>query len=308
MYDTKASFYGISMYAQVPKILARKRPGYTIFDQAGALAAWTVHDYFQGAWSREKLKDANNIMEKPDLPTLLNPDPVHLSHHVKNIAIRFGACAAGISKLKNIWLYSHDLDGKRINIPPHFRYAIVVAVAMDPEQIKKSPRYEASIETGIGYSRMSFCISCLAEFIRYLGYEAMPMGNDTALSIPLAIDAGLGELGRLGLLVTPKYGPCVRLCKLFTDLPLVPDRPIKFGLDRFCRKCQRCAQACATSAIDHRPEPSFDIACPSNNPGIKRWPVNHDRCYSFWIENGSDCSNCIAACPFTPRSIKTKTR
>ena len=72
--------------------------------------------------------------------------------------------------------------------------------------------------------------SILAEFIRILGYKAIPMGNDTSLSIPLAIDAGLGELGRHGLLITPEYGPCVRLCKVFTDLPLEPDKPIQFGV------------------------------------------------------------------------------
>ena len=65
------------------------------------------------------------------------------------------------------------------------------------------------------------------------------MGNDTALSIPLAIDAGLGELGRNGLLITPEYGACVRLCKVFTDLPLEADRPVEFGLAEICQRCRR---------------------------------------------------------------------
>jgi epoxyqueuosine reductase QueG len=125
------------------------------------------------------------------------------------------------------------------------------------------------------------------------------MGNDTALSIPLAIDAGLGELGRIGLLVTPEYGPCVRLCKVFTDMPLEPDAPGSFGLAETCRRCRRCAEACEVEAISRDGDPSFKIVCPSNNPGIKRWAVDQDRCYSFWIENSQDCSTCIAACPYT---------
>ncbi len=125
------------------------------------------------------------------------------------------------------------------------------------------------------------------------------MGNDTALSIPLAIDAGLGQLGRNGLLITPEYGACVRLCKVFTDMPLVPDRPLDFGLTEFCRTCDKCSQACEAGAISTDPEPSFDVACPSNNSGIKRWAVNADRCYEFWAENTAACSNCIAACPFS---------
>jgi len=52
------------------------------------------------------------------------------------------------------------------------------------------------------------------------------MCNDTALSIPLAIDAGLGELGRNGLLITAEYGYCIRLCKIFTNLPLIVVCPL----------------------------------------------------------------------------------
>ncbi len=70
------------------------------------------------------------------------------------------------------------------------------------------------------------------------------MGNDTALSIPQAVDAGLGELGRNGLLITPDRGPCVRICKVFADMPLAPDRPVRFGVSEFCRSCARCADAC----------------------------------------------------------------
>ena len=143
----------------------------------------------------------------------------------------------------------------------------------------------------------------MAEFIRNLGYKAIPMGNDTALSIPLAIDAGLGQLGRNGLLITPEYGPCIRICKVFTDLPLFVDKPIEFGVTKFCKTCSKCADACEADAIQKTNEPSFKTECISNNQGILRWAVNHDKCYSFWIENGGDCSNCIAACPFFSNKI-----
>jgi len=129
----------------------------------------------------------------------------------------------------------------------------------------------------------------------------MAMGNDTALSIPLAIDAGLGEMGRNGLLITPEYGSCVRICKVFTDLPLLPDGPITMGIEAACRTCRRCAEACEVGAISSAPEPSFDIACISTRRGVRRWAVNSDLCYTFWLDNGTNCSTCIAACPFTPK-------
>ena len=106
--------------------------------------------------------------------------------------------------------------------------------------------------------------------------EIAPAGNGVGLSIPMAVDAGLGQVGRMGLLMTPKYGPRVRIAKVITDMPLVPDRPISFGVTEFCEACGRCAEDCpgeAISAGERTTEP-IDI---SNSPGINRWPVNVDR-------------------------------
>jgi reductive dehalogenase len=196
------------------------------------------------------------------------------------------------------------MNGDAVEIPPNHRYAIVAAVAMDAEAIKASPAYLAASATGVGYSRMAFVIACLAQFIRNLGYAAVPMGNDTALSIPLAMDAGLGGLGRNGLLITPEYGPCVRICKVFTDLVLEPDKPASFGVTEACKQCQKCAHACGAGAIQFDPEPSYAVVCRSNNRGIERWAVDSEKCYGYWLENGACCSTCIAACPFTRRAVE----
>lgn len=115
------------------------------------------------------------------------------------------------------------------------------------------------------------------------------------------IDAGLGRLGRNGLLLTKEYGACVRLGKILTDLPLAPDERPEETLSSTCRSCLLCADACEAEAIHRGGEPTAEPACRSNNPGILRWLVYHDRCYSFWVRNGNDCSTCIAACPLTPK-------
>ena len=151
---------------------------------------------------------------------------------------------------------------------------------------------------------MSFVRALLGEFIRNLGYTAIQCGNDTGLSVPLAIDAGLGQLGRHGLLITPQFGSRIRLCKIFTDLPLHADQPIDFGVTTFCRQCKRCAEACEVDAISMDDEPTFTPTCKSNNPGVLKWPVNAERCYEFWCDNGGDCSTCIAVCPYTRRTFR----
>jgi len=297
-WDKDARFYGHEYRENAADIIAEDRPGYSRVDFARILASWTVHDCFGGAFSWKRLGQADPSMIKLGKHPV--PDPALMSQQVKETAHMFGADLVRICKLNRRWVYSHNRSGDPIDIPPEYEYAIVMAIAMDRDLVSTSPAFLSEAATGVGYSRMAFTLACLAAFIRNLRYQAIPSGNDTALSIPLAIDAGLGQLGRNGLLITPEYGACARICKVFTDLPLEPDRPIEFGVTDFCKRCQRCAVSCQAEAISTDHDPSFKVACPSNNQGILRWAVNADRCYEFWIENGAACSTCITGCPFTP--------
>ena len=135
-----------------------------------------------------------------------------------------------------------------------------------------------------------------------MGYKALSCGNDTALSIPIAIDAGLGQLGRNGLLITKEFGSRVKLVKIFTDLPLKYDKPKDFGVTEFCKTCFKCAKECEADAISKEKEPTFEVHNISNNKGVLRWAVNAEKCYNYWLENGSECSTCIVVCPYNLKS------
>jgi len=278
------------------KIIKEGKHGYSRVDFALANASWIVHDAFKGGFSHAKIKtyrtpiatvgiDWTKIRHKVN-------DPRKTSGYVKRAAKLFGASLTGICKLNRDWLYAEA------RIPDRFENVVIMAVEMDADGIATSPAVPAAASTGVGYSRMAFNLACMGEFIRNLGYEAIQCGNDTALSIPLAIDAGFGELGRNGLLITPQYGPRIRICKLFTNLPLEKDKPIEFGVKEYCKKCKQCAKNCKPNAISMDDEPSFKVACRSNNPGTLNWHVNAELCYQFWCENGIDCSTCITVCPY----------
>jgi reductive dehalogenase len=168
---------------------------------------------------------------------------------------------------------------------------------MDQDVLASSPSAFSNISVGLGYSKMAFIAGSLAQFIRNLGYNAIPCGNDTALSIPLAIDAGLGQLGRNGLLITPKYGPRVRIAKVLTDMPLKVEKPIQFGVTDVCNRCKKCAENCKTEAISFQDMTSKGPTS-SNNSGVLKWYVDPEKCYMFWNQNGAPCSTCITVCPF----------
>jgi reductive dehalogenase len=232
-------------------------------------------------------------------------DSVELTRKIKTVARFFGASLVGICELDKRWLYSHvsnDITGERrpLEIPDEFRYAIAIAIEMEHAFIQTAPTGGAAAATGLGYSKMAFVAGLLAQFIRGLGYQAIPCGNDTALSIPIAVEAGLGELGRNGLLVTKKFGPRVRICKVFTDLPLAPDEPHFFGVEEFCRTCLKCAELCPSRAISFE-EQTTAAPTVSNNAGVLKWPINPEQCFRYWVANRQDCATCIRVCPFNQR-------
>jgi epoxyqueuosine reductase QueG len=108
---------------------------------------------------------------------------------------------------------------------------------------------------------------------------------------PLGWDAGLGELGRIGTLITSKFGPRARLGLITTSLPLKPDEPKIFGIQEFCEKCQKCAVNCPAQAIPHDEK--------QEENGVLKWVLNREKCYRYWRQAGTDCAICMYVCPFS---------
>jgi reductive dehalogenase len=182
------------------------------------------------------------------------------------------------------------------------KWVVAMAIPMDLDLLSRAPTSLGDAATGLGYSHSAFAVASLAEFIRGLGYQAIPSVNDTALSVPFAVEAGIGELSRLNKLVTPEFGPAVRLCKVFTDLPMACDKPVDFGLVEFCKKCKKCAEACPSRALSFDDEPSFKTRGPWNNPGHKAWFEDSYKCFRYWQKVDNGCGICLASCPYTKGS------
>jgi len=89
------------------------------------------------------------------------------------------------------------------------------------------------------------------------GYEIMPISyliesNEQLRELrtfshkAAATCAGLGWIGKCALLVTPEYGPRVRLGTVLTNAPFKTAKPVV--RDR-CRGCTLCVKACPCGAI-----------------------------------------------------------
>ncbi len=215
-----------------------------------------------------------------------------LTKLIKRASLFFGADLVGIANVDRKWLYAEA------SLPEEYRYVIVLAFEMDPYAIVTANEGAYPGEVGLGYSRMSIVSTYVSAFLRCLRFKAKPQGNEGSLSIPLAVLAGLGEVGRSGLLITPEYGPRVRLAKVFTNAPLIPDKPVRFGVWEFCRECQICAEACPAGAIPYD-GPSWDGPTISEEKGVYKWHVNHEKCYNYWANIGRGCGICIKVCPYS---------
>ena len=286
--------------------------GYTMLDWAFAMGSWYLERWWgfgnmvgnEGLY--EWFPDPSKIAERDRMPLGKKwkvSDPEQMTRILKKAAMFMGASSVGVCKVDRRWIYSHRFDPRTGNhtsiddIPGEFEHALVMTHEMNYTLMRTAPTYGENAATGRGYSMMAYVASSVAHFIRDLGYKAIPCGNDTALSIPMAIDAGLGELGRHGLLITPCFGPRVRISKVFTDLPLIPDGPIEIGVRKMCETCGKCAETCPGQAISFD-EPTTEGLTISNNPGIYKWYINPERCFQFWVRNGGDCANCIRVCVF----------
>jgi len=106
-----------------------------------------------------------------------------------------------------------------------------------------------------------------------------------------AESAGLGQIGRMGILVTKEYGPRVRLGVVTTDLELNTDQRVDFGMKEFCKICNKCAENCPSGAIDE------DSPKMLNNE--MRWKTEVEKCFKVWQMSGTDCGICISSCPFS---------
>lgn len=236
--------------------------------------------------------------EKSDEESRL-PD-IENTRLIKNIIKYLGSDLCGICSLDQVYVYSHvgrgpEIYGKEIELD--HRFAIVFAVEMDLAMVSSAPRAPVIVETAKKYVEAAKISIIAADFIRRLGYAArahIAGSNYQCMLPPLGWEAGLGELGRLGILITTRYGPRARLGLITTDLPLIPDEKKISGIQNFCEKCQKCARNCPAQAIPygHKKEEN----------GSLRWILNREECYRYWRKAGTDCAVCIYVCPYSKPS------
>ncbi len=277
--------------------LLSKRSGYfhattfaaaeTQFDLLESLSGLTHENTF----SKEPAGRGNPKKTPP-----LSTDPSLVPDFFENWLKMGGAHSVGFTQLKDYHLYSHKGRGPRSGVPlkKSHDHAIAITVEMDHRMMLSAPLGSSVMESSEQYLHAGILALKTAQMIRNLGYEATAHidGHYEVICPLVAVDAGLGVIGRMGLLMTPRLGPRVRISVVTTNLPLTHS---KAGPDPttlyFCHYCRKCAVVCPANAIPFGPRTETD--------GTVRWQINSEKCYHYWTVSGTDCGRCISVCPYS---------
>jgi reductive dehalogenase len=236
---------------------------------------------------------------------------------VKALGRYLGADVIGIGPLKQGWIYSHRgarpfFEAGEPN-PPLFegmpdsyagrlygdvieikhRSAVAMGFSQDLDIFKAGPSEASDLEIGRVYARSALAACQVASFIRSLGYPARAhhVRNYCVLAVPVAVDAGLGELARSGHLLHRVYGLNLRLSCVTTDMPLEYDAPVDIGVQEFCERCLKCARNCPAGAIPEGPKTVVR--------GVRKWQMDPEKCLLYWSKVGAACLVCQLVCPWT---------
>ncbi|MCX6013625.1 MAG: reductive dehalogenase, partial [Chloroflexi bacterium] len=192
-------------------------------------------------------------------------------------------------------IYTHTKDGKAVDLPHKYAICILIDQEYDTFHGATGNDWISNSQSFRSYSASGFIACIIANYIRRLGYHARAhhARNYQVALPPILLLAGMGEMCRIGdIVLNPFLGPRFKAAVVTTDLPLLPDKPIDFGLQQFCKYCRKCARECPAKAITDGEKSFYN--------GYEVWKPDVERCTKFRCtnQNGSGCGHCIKVCPW----------
>jgi len=195
--------------------------------------------------------------------------------------------------LENFIFYKLKVFGKN---------AIILGMEMKWEEIKTAPNILAEVECFRVYKELGDITIELAEYLKSKGYKSEahhPFGGKL-LFPPHAVAAGLGVMGKNGLVITPEFGPRQRWSMITTDAEIPESaKPDLNFMREYCESCGACVKNCKGGAAYEEPIEKI------RGSGVLTC-IERSKCIHSLIKNNY-CSFCLAICPFgNPKSKKIK--
>jgi ferredoxin len=174
-----------------------------------------------------------------------NLDPAELTEQIREKARGMGFAEVGFTAYNRDYTYASKKRWVR------YDHAICLAMEQEYEPTQTIPSMAAE-HTHFGTYRVEGKAGLdLADWLRSLGYHAQvhSPNDNSAVYIPMFVEAGLGQLGANGQLLSPYFGSRARLMIITTDAPVKYDAAVDYGIHKFCQVCQVCVQRCPARAL-----------------------------------------------------------
>ncbi len=227
------------------------------------------------------------------------------STKLQDLIFKLEVDAVGIASLDE-WRGT-KLEETALRLLPTARSIVVLAMEVYREileQVALNKKIECALMSDLYNSHVEFIHSRVTEAVydvakasHGMGMRALPLParglpvNERLLTAVFSYKhaaqaAGLGNIGRHSLLITPKFGPRVRLAGCLTEAVLQPTTAKEI---QECGDCHICIDNCPVGAL----------ATPQ---GDEPYHINKFACRSFTAGAGYLCSECLRLCPATGRA------
>jgi epoxyqueuosine reductase len=186
---------------------------------------------------------------------------------LKSFALKEGASLFGVAETSAVKDKFHSLSPKALQ---GLDRAIAVAFHLSDRVLEDVVEGPTKLYF-FHYQRVNMLLDELGlkinNFIQSQGWEALPIPASQLVDWEkqlahvshkhVAVQAGIGWIGRNNLLITPQFGARVRLITILTNMPLKADQPASFG----CGDCYACLASCPSQSINEKPEAFDHMGC-----------------------------------------------
>ncbi len=222
-------------------------------------------------------------------------DPARNALNLKAASYYLSADAVGLSRVPEWAYYSHDAGGNPLEAYHTNGVSLLLDQGHETMEGASGDDWISVAQSMRAYLRFSLLGGVIGEQVRRLGYSARVHSvlDGDVLQPPLLLLAGLGEVSRIGeVILNPFLGPRLKSGVVTTSMPMEHDRPIDFGLQRFCESCNKCARECPSGAITAGPKLMYN--------GYEIWKSDAEKCARYRLTNaaGGMCGRCMKTCPW----------
>ena len=243
-------------------------------------------------FQREMRPIVDWIKSTRDMEPTAAPSGEYVTEPIRERALALGYSEVGFAPFDPRYVYRN----RRADLNPRLNTAICLALEQDYDATQTIPSLEAERAQGRAYLRQAELSRSLVQHILSLGYKVQVSGPTWHLGpmIPMFVEAGLGQLGVNGQLLSPRFGSRARLQIILTDAKVRYDRPVDYGIHKFCALCQVCVSRCPGRALDGQK---------LWYRGIEKNKLNFARCRPV-MARYSGCGICMKVCPVQKYGMK----